>query len=59
MIPNGDGWSYIALKKLPALLRGITSKNKGDFHCLNCLYLFRIKSKLELHKSVCESKDFL
>ena len=24
MIPNGEGWHYIAVKKLPALLRGIT-----------------------------------
>ena len=26
MIPNGEGWYYLALKKLSALLRGITSK---------------------------------
>ena len=59
MIPNGEGWSYIAVKKLPELLRRITSKNNGDFHCYNCLYLFRTKSKLELLKRVCENKDFL
>ena len=37
MIPNGEGWHYIAVKKLPALLRGITSKHQGDFYCLNRL----------------------
>ena len=37
MIPNGDGWHYHLVKKLTALLRGITSKNNGDFNCLNCL----------------------
>ena len=37
MIPNGHGWHYHFVKKLTALLRGITSKNNGDFNCLNCL----------------------
>ena len=26
MIPNGEGWHYLAVKKVSALLRGITSK---------------------------------
>ena len=58
MIPNGERWYCIALKKLQALLRGITWKNNGDFHCFNCLYSFRTKNKLESHKKVCENKDF-
>ena len=37
MIPNGQRWHYLAVKKLTALLRGIMSKRHGDFHCLNCL----------------------
>ena len=37
MIPNGHGWHYHFVKKLTALLRRITSKNNGDFNCLNCL----------------------
>ena len=51
-------WHYHAVKKLSVSLRGITSKNNGDFYCLNCLYIFRIKNKLELHKKVCENKNF-
>ena len=47
MIPKGVGWHYIALKKLPALLRRITSKHIGDYYCLNSLHLFRTKYKLE------------
>ena len=39
------------------LFREITSKNKGDFYCLNCLHSSRRK-KLESHKKVCENKDF-
>ena len=37
MIPNEEkeGWHYLAVRKLPTLLRGITSKHHGDFYCLN------------------------
>ena len=45
-------------KKLSELLRGITSKHYDDFYCLYCLLSFRTKSKSELHKKVCENKDF-
>ena len=33
MISNeeNEGWHYLAVKKLSALLRGITSKHHGDF----------------------------
>ena len=58
MIPNGKKWNYLASTKLSALLRGITSKNNGDLYCLNCLYSFRTKNKLESHKKVYENKDF-
>ena len=40
MIPNEEGWHYLAVKKLSASLRGITSKHHGDFYCLNCLHSF-------------------
>ena len=51
MIPSGEKrkakseerWHYLGVKKLSALLRGITSKNDGDFYCLNCLHSFRTK----------------
>ena len=52
MIPNEEKWHYLAVK------RGITSKNDGDFYCLNCLHSFRTKNRLESHKKVCENKDF-
>ena len=58
MNPNGEAWHYLAVKKLSALLKEITSKDKGDFYCLNCLHYFRTKTKLESHKKVCENKDF-
>ena len=58
MIPNGEGRRYLPVKKLSPLLGVITSKNNGDFYCLNCLHSFRMKNKVESHKKVCENKDF-
>ena len=59
MISNEEKqWHYLAVKKVSALLRGITSNNNGDFYCLNCLHSFRTKNKPESHKKVCENKDF-
>ena len=57
-ISNGEKWYYLAVRKLSVLLRGITSKSHSDFYCLNWVYTFRTKIKLELHKRVCENKDF-
>ena len=37
MITDGKKWHYLPVKRLSALLRGITSNNNGDFYCLNCL----------------------
>ena len=31
MIQNGEGWHYLAVKKLSALLRSITSQHHDDF----------------------------
>ena len=44
--------------KKSALLRGITSKIKEDFYCMNCHHSFRTKSMLESHKKICGNKDF-
>ena len=51
-------WHYLALKKLSALLRGITSTHYGDFFCLSCLHFFRTKNKLESLQKVGDNKDF-
>ena len=52
MISNKEkeGWHYIAVKKLSALLHGITSKRHGDFYCLNCLHSFRTEENFNLMK---------
>ena len=58
MIRNEEGWHYFTVKKLPVLLRGITSKHHGDFYCLNCLHSFVTENKRESYKKVCQKQDF-
>ena len=42
MITSDDNrCHYLAVKSLPALFRGITSSNNGDFYCLNCFHSYR------------------
>ena len=55
MIPNGEGWHYLATKKLSALLRRVTSKHYGDSHCLSCFHSFAGENNCESHKKVCEN----
>ena len=59
MIPNGEGWPYLAVKKLSELLRAATSKDNGDSYWLNGLYFFRKKNKLESHKKYVKIKIFV
>ena len=65
MVPNGDGWHYIAVKQLLALLSEITSKTKVIFMVWIAFIFFitenkirNWKQKLKSHKEVCENKDF-
>ena len=58
MITECEKWHYLAVKKLSALLRGITSKHEGDCYCLNCFRSYSTKNKLKKHKSVCENHDY-
>ena len=50
--------ALLPVKKLSALLRGITSKHDGGFYCLNCFHLYSTKDKLKKHKDACESHDY-
>ena len=53
-----EGWHYLAVKKLSALLHKKTSKHKGGFYCLNCLNSYRTKSNLKSYEKACKNKDF-
>ena len=58
MISNGENWYYLVVKSLSGLLTGITSNHKEDFYCLNCFHSYRTKNKLEVHKKICENRDY-
>ena len=49
MIPDVKKWHYLAVKKLSALLRGVTSIYVGDFYCLNHFYSYSTEKKLTKH----------
>ena len=50
MIADDKKWHYLAVKRLSALFRGITSNNDGDIYCLNCFCSYRTENKLKKHK---------
>ena len=58
MIIDGKKWHYLAVRKLSAVLRGITSKHEGDIYCLNCFRSYSTKNKLKKHKDVYENHDY-
>ena len=60
LITYDEKWYYIAAKSLSALLRGINSKNNGDFYCLNChfVHLFRTENRHKIHENVCKNYDY-
>ena len=56
-------WHYLAVKKLSALLHGITSKHDSDFYWLFELPSFlpslsSSENKLKSYGKVCQNKDF-
>ena len=58
MIRNKEKCYYLAVKELPSLLRGITSKPYNDVCCLDFFHFLRTKNKLEWYKKVCKNKAF-
>ena len=58
MISNGKNWHYLAVKSLSRLLRGMTSNHDGDYYCLNCFHSYKTENKLNVHKKVCENRDY-
>ena len=52
---DGKKWYYLAVKKLSALFRGITSDSNGDFYCINRIHSSKRERKLKKHKNVCRN----
>ena len=55
---DGERWHYLALRSLPALLRGISSSNNGGFYFLNCFHSYRTLNKLKKLGRVCNNNDY-
>ena len=55
---DNNRWHYLAVKRLPILLRGITLNHHGDFHCLNCFHSYRTHINLKKHQRVCNNHDY-
>ena len=58
MINDGKKWHYLAVKSLPVLLRGMTSKYDGYFYCLNYFRSYSTEKKLKKHEKVCNDHDY-
>ena len=59
MITDADNnWHYLAVKRIPGLLRRITSRHNGDFYCLNCFHSYTTENKLKKHEKICNDHDF-
>ena len=55
---NENNWQYLAIKRVPGLLHGITSTNHGDVYCLNCFHSYRALNALKNHEKLCENHDY-
>ena len=53
-----ERWHYLAVRSLPALLRGITSNHHGYFYCLNYFHSHSTNNKLKKHERVCNNHDY-
>ena len=60
LLMNTDGkkWHHLAVKKLSALRRGVTSKYVGDLYCLNCFHSYNTKKKLTKLYKVSKNHDY-
>ena len=47
MSTDGRKWLYLAVKKIPALVRGITWEYVGDFYCASCFYPYCTEKNLK------------
>ena len=59
MIADADiNWHYLAVKRIPGLLRGTKSRHNGHFYCLNCFHSYTTENKLRKHEKICNDHDF-
>ncbi|XP_057296306.1 uncharacterized protein LOC130625271 [Hydractinia symbiolongicarpus] len=49
---------YVAIKRYSALMRGLSSRHRGDHYCRNCMHGFRSQETRDNHMKVCMDHDF-
>ena len=59
IIPDGEIIHFLAETKLGTFLRGIFSKNNGDFCCLSCVHSFREKKQTSVEYKETWKERFL
>ena len=47
--------AFLAVKKLSTLLRGIISKNNGEYIGINCLHSLKKENNFKVHGNVCKN----
>ena len=57
-ITDGKKWHCLAVKSLPASLRGITSNHNEDFYWLNCFHSYITEKKLKKYERVCNDHNY-
>ena len=55
IITDGNKRHYIAISRLPALLRGKSSNHR--FYCLNCFNSYTTENRLKEHEEICNKRD--
>ena len=58
MIGDSEKWHHLAVKNLPRLLRGISSKHVGNHYGLGCFHSYSTAEKLKKHERLCNNHKF-
>ena len=60
LIADDEKNHYCLIKNMSKLLSSQITKHNGSIHiCLRCLNAFQTNEKLEIHKEICQSNEFI
>ena len=49
---ENNNWHYLDVSRISGSLRGITSRQNGDFYCLNCFHSYSTENRLKKHEII-------
>ena len=58
LVPKKIEIAYKSKYNLIRLLSGISSNHNSDYYCLNCFHSYRTENKLNVHKKICENREY-